>query len=220
MREQIGQLDCLVREGEDRQRAVVLLHGFGADAADLFPLADELDPEGVWTFYVPNAPFEVPIGPAWMGRAWFPISLRDLEVGIDFAKVRPPGLDQARETLGELVFELNAKKLVLGGFSQGAMLATEFSLMQAEDISGLIIYSGTLLDEANWSKRVSELKAKPVLQSHGNQDPVVPFSGAQRLFELLKNAGVEGQFIGFNGGHEIPRQVIQKTSAFLSQLNG
>lgn len=218
MREQVGSLSCLKRPGDEPGYNVVLLHGFGADASDLFPLADYLDPEGNWTFYVPDAPLEVPIGPQWMGRGWFPISLRDLEVGVDFTQVRPPGLDQSTNAVSDLIFHLNSKKLVLGGFSQGAMVATEIALTQPDDVAGLILLSGTLLDEPGWKKKASALKGKKILQSHGQNDQVIPFASSQRLYELLKSGGAEIEWIPFGGAHEIPVPVLKRAQAFLKSI--
>lgn len=215
MHKKIGKLECLVRPGDNEDINVVLLHGFGANADDLYPLADFLDPEEEFNFYFPNAPHRVDIGGGFTGLGWFPIPLRMLEVGVDFTKVRPPGLDESRDIVSDLVFHLNSKKLYLGGFSQGAMIATEVTLNQADDVEGLIIYSGTLLDEDGWAKKASALKSKRYLQSHGMQDPVLPFSYAQKLNAMLKSAGAVGDFLGFNGGHEIPLPVLKKTAEFL-----
>jgi phospholipase/carboxylesterase len=216
MHETVGTLECLKRPGDMDGMNVILLHGFGANADDLYPLADFLDPEGEWNFYFPNAPNEVDIGGGFTGLGWFPISVRDLETGVDFTRVRPPGLDESRDAVSEMIFELNSKTLYLGGFSQGAMIATEVALNQPEDIEGLILYSGTLLDEENWKKKSSVLKGKRFLQSHGNQDGVLPFVYAQKLNKMLKDAGAVGEFIGFSGGHEIPMPVLVKTREFIS----
>jgi phospholipase/carboxylesterase len=218
MRKKIGKLDCLIREGSNEKDVFLLLHGFGADAGDLFPLSDYLDPDDAWTFVVPNAPLEVPIGPGWTGRGWFPISLRDLEAGVDFTQVRPPGMDASASAVSELIFELNPERLVIGGFSQGAMIATEIAMQQPEDIAGLVIYSGVMLDEKGWTSKASALKGKRFFQSHGTNDPVLPFSAGQKLFDLFKRSGLEGEFAAFPGGHEIPMNVIQKTQAYLKKI--
>lgn len=218
MRKRIGNLECLVREGENAKHCFVLLHGFGADMSDLFPLADMVDPESEWSFYVPNAPLEVPIGPGWTGRGWFPISLRDLEAGVDFTQVRPPGLDKSAEMVSQLVFDLNPEKLVLGGFSQGAMIATEVALNNASDVAGLVLYSGVMLDEPGWTKKAPQLKGKKFLQSHGSADTVLPIQAGQRLYNMLTQAGAEGQFLAFPGAHEIPLPVLKKTAEFLRGL--
>lgn len=219
MRKKIGSLECLIRPGENEDDAVLLLHGFGANAQDLFPLADYLDPEQNWSFYVPNAPIEVPIGPGFTGLGWFPISLRDLETGVDFTQVRPPGIDKSREAISQLIFELNPKRLVLGGFSQGAMMATEVALDQPDGIEALVLYSGVLLDEPGWKKKASGMSGKTLLQSHGSSDPVLPLSAGRKLFEMLQGGGMEGEFLSFPGGHEIPPSVLKKTAALLKKLN-
>ena len=208
-----------MRPGESTEHHVLLLHGYGADANDLFPLADYLDPEGKWTFCVPNAPLEVPIGPGWTGRGWFPISLRDLEAGVDFTQIRPPGMNESAEKISEVIFELNSKNLVMAGFSQGAMLSTEVALNQPEDVQALVLFSGVLVDEPSWSKKASSWSGKKLLQSHGTSDAVLPIAAALRLFDMLKLAGAEGEFISFPGGHEIPPQVLQKSKKLLDSFS-
>lgn len=216
----LGQLQALKRPGDDEKTVVILLHGFGADAGDLFPLADFLDPEGQWTFVCPQAPLEVPIGPGWTGRGWFPISLRELEAGVDFTQIRPPGLNESNELVREMIFHLNPERLILGGFSQGAMVATDVALSDPDSVKGLMLYSGVLLDQPGWTKKASGLKSKPVLQSHGLHDQVLPFKAGQRLFELIQQAGAETSFVSFPGAHEIPMAVLRKSQEFLNTVLG
>src|SRR5262245_8279285 len=135
-RVQLGKLESLTRLGSTKGHNVVLLHGFGADASDLFPVAEVLDPDENWNFYFPEAPIEVPIGDMWTGRGWFPISVRDLESGVDFTKVRPPGMDESARAVDDMLFHLNSEKLVLGGFSQGAMISMEVALNGVENLAG------------------------------------------------------------------------------------
>ncbi|MGZ3723245.1 MAG: alpha/beta hydrolase, partial [Bdellovibrionales bacterium] len=137
-----------------------------------------------------------------------------------FTKLRPPGMDASCELVYDMIFNLNSEKLVLGGFSQGAMVSTEVALNNPDDVHGLILLSGALLDQANWSKKASALKGKPFIQSHGAQDPVIPLAAAQKLYDLLKTGGMEGPFINFSGGHEIPLPVLQKTKSFIATVLG
>ena len=196
----------------------MLLHGFGADARDLAPLADVLDPDEQWTFVFPEAPLEVPIGPGWTGRGWFPIALRDLEVGVDFTQIRPPGLDRSRQMVSEAIFALNPEFLVLGGFSQGAMVATDLAMHEPETVNALLLYSGVLLDQPGWTVKAPGLKGKPYLQSHGTSDGVLPFAAGQRLHDLLQSVGAKGRWIAFPGAHEIPAPVLNKSQEFLYSL--
>lgn len=213
-----GKLEFRHRAGDNDRHNVILLHGFGADSSDLYSLADMLDPEGLWNFYFPQAHLEVPIGPGWTGRGWFPISIRDLEAGVDFTKVRPPGMDEAISKVYDLIFDLNSEKLILGGFSQGAMVATEVAMRNPGDVQGLVLLSGCMIDQDNWTKMSSSLAGKPYIQSHGQRDQVIPIAAGQKLNDMLKNAGAEGSFITFGGAHEIPAPVLQKTKQFIESI--
>ena len=218
MRKKIGPLNCLVREGENERDVILILHGFGADASDLFPLADYLDSKEQWTFVCPNAPLEVAIGGGFSVRGWFPLSLRELEAGVDFQNVKPPGLDTSAAAVGDVIFELNPERLVLGGFSQGAMIATEVALRNPEDVTGLILLSTTLLDQTRWRSLAAGLKGKPILQSHGSADQVLPLGSAQNLTTLLRAAEAKVEFMGFGGGHEIPAAVLSRAARFITEL--
>ena len=118
----------------------------------------------------------------------------ELETGIDFTKVRPPGMDASCELVYDLLFHLHSDQLILGGFSQGAMVSTEVALNNPEDVHGLILLSGALLDQDNWSKKAPALNGKPFLQSHGTNDQVIPHAVGHKLYEILRAAGAEGPF--------------------------
>lgn len=107
---------------------IVMIHGFGANAMDLSFLADEADmPQANWFF--PEGPFPTD---AW-GRAWFPIGFTFLEEAWStgnlhaFAAVDPPGLKEAGDLISVFMqsLSLDPWNTVVGGFSQGAMLAME-----------------------------------------------------------------------------------------------
>lgn len=213
--ERIGKLQVLKKAGADESRAVILLHGFGADASDLFSLHEMLDPGEQWSWYFPEAPHEVPIGPGFYGRAWFPISLRDLETGVDYSRVRPPGLDEAARRVGEMVSRIPEEKIVIGGFSQGAMTATEVTLSHSQALQGLLIFSGTLIDQDKWRTQAAQAPGFRFLSCHGSQDSVLPYSGGQKLYELLKKSGWQGEHVAFPGGHEIGLPALVRAQEFL-----
>ena len=97
---------------------------------------------------------------------------------------------------------------MIGGFSQGAMLATDIVLRSARPFGGLAIMSGTLVSHSEWLPLMAARKGLPVLQSHGRADPVLPFAIAERLRDELGAAGLPVEFTPFNGGHGIPGPVL------------
>jgi phospholipase/carboxylesterase len=168
-RERIADLDCVLAGGVDGDGGgddpmVVLMHGFGAGGDDLVAVADELDvPAGTrWVF--PAGPLEMPAiyGDA---RAWWMIELeriqRELARGgaADRAAEVPEGLTEARRQVRALLDALARDRgrrdgrTVLGGFSQGAMVATDAAIVGALPLAGLVVWSGTLIAEREWRPR-------------------------------------------------------------------
>jgi phospholipase/carboxylesterase len=146
--------------------------------------------------------------------------------GVDLSAAPPPGLKRARELAKEMIAKLNVpmERLVLGGFSQGAMLATEVALSAETPPAGLAILSGSLVNAPAWERLAVELSQKrpgfSFFQSHGASDPVLSLGMAERLERLLKQAGCSGQLLRFHGGHEIPPEVVIQLGAYLRRVLG
>jgi phospholipase/carboxylesterase len=75
--------------------------------------------------------------------------------------------------------------------------------------------SGTLLAADEWTPLMPKRKGLRVFQSHGSADPLLPSFMAEQLRDLLTQAGLSVEWVGFRGGHEIPRIVLDKLGGFL-----
>src|SRR5262249_30990993 len=111
-------------------------------------------------------------------------------------------------------------KVVLGGFSQGAMLAADVAARTDVPLAGLMLWSGTLVAEAEWTPLLRRRKGMPVFQSHGTADPLLPYDGASRLRDVMVAAGLAVRCVPFPGGHEIPRVVVDLGGRFLAEVLG
>ncbi len=202
---------------------VVLMHGFGAPGDDLVSLAGALRAEVRWVFP------EAPVGLGGMygeARAWWMIDMNRLERqmragGADLSTEVPAGLHEARAQMLAFLTELDTRfsgKLVLGGFSQGSMMAVDLALHREVPPAALVLYSSTVLAKTEWQPLLPRLAGIPVLQSHGRQDMVLPYSAAESLRDLMTTAGAIVEWIPFAGGHEIPRPVLAATDALLMRL--
>jgi len=224
-RTELAGLTIRIVGPSDAATTVVLLHGFGAPGDDLLGLASELDAPGV-RFVFPEAPLELG-GLYGDSRAWWLLDLARLEEELRTGTPRdrraeiPDGLPAARAQLGRLLDQLQARhgvtpdRLVLGGFSQGAMLALDVALQRPTAPAGLVLMSGTLVAEADWAPRMASLANVPVLMSHGRSDMLLPFSIAEILRDRLRAAGAVVDWHPFIGGHEISREVLGAASRFL-----
>ncbi|HMV80975.1 MAG TPA: esterase [Leptospiraceae bacterium] len=217
-----ADIEALQVPGDKDGLAVILIHGFGANAMDLYPLKNYIQlPKGT-NWYFPNGIQDVPISPQYSGKAWFPIGISTLLQDGDFSKVaeyEPPGLNEAFNKMDAFIRALPHpyEKIILGGFSQGAMLSTELFLRREERPHSLILMSGTLLNTNRWKKAAEKKKGYQFFQSHGTNDPLLPFSAAKKLESIFREAGLIGEFVQFQGGHEIPEQVLKRASAYLKR---
>ena len=83
----------------------------------------------------------------------------------------------------------------------------------------LAIFSGTLLARDKWAHQAASHPHCGVLQSHGVEDPILPFGAATELSQLLSDAGFDLQFIKFHGGHTIPTNALQALAIRLESLS-
>jgi phospholipase/carboxylesterase len=209
------------------------MHGYGANAYDLAGLSQYLNFPAGTRYLFPDGILKIDLGYAagYEGRAWFPIDWQEIERirregGLrDLSKTLPAGMAEAHDRIIDAMHKLECApgKTVIGGFSQGAMLATEIALHHKEYLAGLLIFSGTLVNRTGWesmlkTKFVDKQKTLRFHQSHGRQDPVLPFQAAERLYELLTKNGGQGELHAFEGQHEIPAAVIDTTNRWLGAL--
>ena len=233
--ERIGALDVLVTGGDDGRGGgdgpmVVLCHGFGAPGLDLVPLGRMLDVPAGTRLCFPAAPLS--LGGMFFGdaRAWWMIDMARLQGMLmtgqfdELTSREPDGLHEARDKLVETLDALESRlgvrpgQTVLGGFSQGAMLSLDVALRTDVALLGVILWSGTLIAEPQWRPQLQSRRGLPVLQSHGRQDPMLPYSIAVTLRSHLTAAGLQVDWHEFTGGHEIPLPVLQATSDFLNRV--
>jgi phospholipase/carboxylesterase len=203
--------------------AILLCHGFGAAGDDLVPLARALDAGPGVRWFFPEAPLELP----WGGNAWWEIDLVRIQMLQQRGQRRvlaaetPPGLAEARAALEATIEELERSfgvrrdALLIGGFSQGAMLTTEIACHADRPFAGLAVLSGNLLSEDRWKEALRRTGPSiHALVAHGRNDPLLPFEGAEALRDALTASGAVVDWLAHDGQHEIPVVVLRRLEAF------
>lgn len=232
----IGGLTCRIITPDDGQPPsgiVILCHGFGAPGDDLVGLADALIQMNPALgkriqFVFPEAPLTIPEVPG--GRAWWPIDMMEMQMAImqgtfrEMRKSVPEQMPAARDKLNSVIDQLSEEtglpvsRIVLGGFSQGSMLATDVTLRMPDSPAALIIFSGTLLAESEWRKLAPNRSGLRVLQSHGTVDPILPFEAANWVRDLFTESGLNVEFIPFQGIHTIPLEALQSAAQLIDEV--
>ena len=201
--------------------AVIFLHGYGANAADLMGLADPLAEHMPDTlFLAPDAPEACAGAP--MGFQWFPIPWID---GSSEEESRQ-GLYRAAEDLdafldGVMVEEdLLPEQVVVLGFSQGTMMGLHVLPRREDPVAGLVAFSGRLLEPELLSDEV--VSRPPVLLVHGDQDDVVPPQSMQAAAQGLQDAGWKEVYghVMQGTGHGIAPDGLRIALAFMRDRLG
>lgn len=221
---------------EETRVTVVLLHGFGVPGTDLVWLThDFLKLQTIRhlpiRFVLPMAPhfLDDRREPTKSPRAWFPFDLLGLKGAVEeqawdeLAAHVPEGLDEARHLLNEGIADLESRglsrdRLVVGGFSQGAMVSADWTFRAEQAPAALIQLSGIVLREPEWSRLLTRREGLPVFLSHSMTDVVLPFPLAERFARLLQGAGLRCSFVQSPGGHSVPLSILQHLGDFLAGL--
>jgi phospholipase/carboxylesterase len=139
----------------------------------------------------------------------------------DLSQTRPAGLKDAARLVEDLLEALRRDPggpIVLGGFSQGAMVASEVAFRSDVELRALVLLSGTLVDEASWERHFDRRRGTPVFLAHGRADQTLPFAAAERFRVKLEAAGVKVTWVPFDGGHELPATVVIALNRFIEGL--
>ena len=208
------------QSGETRS-AVVFLHGYGANGADLLGLADPLGAHLPDTLFVaPDAPESIPGMP--FGLQWFPIpwidgsSEEEAHRGLMAAAA---DLDAFLDAL--MVDEdLLPEQVVLFGFSQGTMMALHVAPRREDALAGVVAFSGRLLSPELLADETQS--RPPVLLVHGDADDVVPVQSLPQAAEALQGAGWQDVYahVMKGTGHGIAPDGLSVAMAFLRDKLG
>lgn len=162
--------------------ALVLLHGRGADENDLFPLLDLLDPERRLLGVTPGGPLHLPPG----GRHWYALGGIPTPEPATFHDTAP----RLEAFLDALPVPL--ERVVLGGFSQGAVMSWAMSLgPDRPRPAAVVAMSGFLPRVEGWPLEPERLAGVPVAVAHGSLDPVIPARFGREAAETLAAVGAD-----------------------------
>jgi phospholipase/carboxylesterase len=181
-----ASLEHLVRPAEGRaDGALVLFHGRGTSEHDLYPLLDMLDPERRLVGVTPRGPLTLPPG----GAHWYVVR----QVGYPDPGTFGPTFARASGWLEDLAAETGIlpERTVLGGFSQGAVMAHALGLGTGRPRpAGIVALSGFIPVVEGFEPDLSP-PLPPVAIGHGTLDPVISVEFGRRARAILEEAGAD-----------------------------
>ena len=196
--------------GENMETATavaILLHGRGVGADDILSLSSYLTQPGL-AFLAPQAE-----GYTWYpNRFIFPVEKNEPHLSAALGIV--DNLVKHVEGLG-----IPSEKIFLGGFSQGACLASEYVIRNPRKYGGLFVFSGGYIGaEAGTRQAEGDLQGTPVLIGCSDIDPHIPLQRVKDTTALLQLMGAEvTEKIYQNMGHSINDEEIKLARTVIEQ---
>lgn len=159
---------------------VILLHGRGATAEDILSVADAMDADSL-AYLAPQA----------AGYAWYPNSfLAERESNEPYLTSALKKVESVVQIALEAGFTRD--KIVIGGFSQGACLSTEFVATHPARYAGMIAWTGGLIGPLGSDvSHTGDLSGTPALLLSGDPDPHVPWSRVEESAAVLGSMGAD-----------------------------
>jgi phospholipase/carboxylesterase len=202
-----GELHYLERPAAGTpEGALVLLHGRGADEHDLFPLLDALDPERRLLGITPRGPLTLPPG----GAHWYRLGGIPTPDSDTFF----PTFEAAAAFLDDLPVPID--RVVLGGFSQGAVMSWALGLGTGRPRpAGIVALSGFMPEVEGFELDLTGLDGYPIAVAHGSLDPVIPVEFGRAAAERVRVAGAALQWHETPVQHTIDPRVLPELQAFV-----
>lgn len=159
----------------DASKALILLHGRGGSAEDILSLAN----------YLQVNDFAL-IAPQATNNTWYPYSFMMPQ------ESNEPWLSSALEVVKNVFNDIiktgiNAENIYLAGFSQGACLTLEFAARNAQQLGGVIAFSGGLIgQEINRNNYQKDFQQTPIFIGCSDVDPHIPLKRVHESEAILQ----------------------------------
>lgn len=202
--------------------SVIWLHGLGADGHDFTSLVQQLNlPAHLpLRFIFPHAPLKpVTINNGYVMRAWFDIYSTQMEQRIDVAGIADSVKFVEQLIENEQSKGISSEKIMIGGFSQGSVIAMTTGLQYPKKLAGVIALSGYLPHAAQvLSNKSLANQAIPIFLAHGTEDTVVPFMLGKITEAALEKDGIPVDWHSYPMPHTVCADEIRDINAWLGSV--
>lgn len=202
------------QEGTAQPWLLVLMHGVGSNAEDLFGLAGHVPP----AYHVIS--LQAPFAMGGDAYAWFMFSVKadgsrtiNAQQEAHSRALVAQAVQLASEQLG-----VPAERVIVGGFSQGGIMSLSLLLTQPQLLAGICVWHSRLLPEALAQQvPAAQLAGKSAWISHGTQDQVIALSSAHAIRDHLLATPVDVRYQEYPCTHTIHPQELQHSMQWLAE---
>jgi phospholipase/carboxylesterase len=194
-----------LRRGQPHDALIVLLHGLSGDENAMW-IFDHALPRSA-TVIAPRALYPSELG----GYSWARSVVRDDLDDVDYQAALDHLARFVREAIA--LYEVDPRRVIVMGFSQGAALSYAYSLLHPEMLCGVVALAGFLPDP------LSALPAAPALPDyliiHGTHDEAVPIDRARVARSVLESRGANVEYHEHRVGHKVSAQGMKEIARWI-----
>ena len=211
-------LNSKIIESEKKDKiknAIILLHGYGGDGADISSIAY------TWRRFIDNTIFLCPDGHQTCklnpnGFQWFDLSIDDQNYIISESKKAEKILIEYIEQIKKK-YNLENSQIILSGFSQGCMMSINLGLVCNESFKSVIGFSGKIIDKDDLKERI--ISKTDMLLFHGDADEVVPPSNLLEVKDFLERNKIKVDVNMIkNCSHHIPIEAMSLALKYIKKI--
>ncbi len=189
---------------------VILMHGYGSNMSDLAPLAPMISPTG-YLFAFPNAPIRIDFGMGMAGYAWSAPLEADFDEDGRAESLLEAMIDDVTSRYG-----VEEGRVVIGGFSQGGMMALRHGLRHPDRFPGIVALSSRLPPQDQPVEAGDAIRGQRVFIAHGTYDDVIHVQEGRSAHDLLSRGSYPVEYHEYGMAHQIIPEVIADLSAWLA----
>jgi phospholipase/carboxylesterase len=204
MRSDLGFVHRYLPGEDESGPTLLLLHGTGGNEEDLIPLGQEL---------APGAAILSPRGKVLeFGAPRFFRRLAEGVFDLEDLIFRTHELAEFVEAASE-EYGFDLSKLVAVGYSNGANIAASTILLHPGLLRAVVLFRAMVPFEP---EETPDLSGMPVFMAAGRRDTMIPPDNAQRLAEILAEAGADVDLRWRDTGHPLTYEEVGEAKEWLS----
>jgi predicted esterase len=187
----------------------VMMHGMTGTSAKMEPLAKQLVPDG-WDIFCPEA--KIP-HPTRGGFAWWLRSEDPTE------PLGPNALLEVKNSVLDVISEIPDGPIIVGGFSQGAAIASamlEYDIQSR--IKGLVLLGTKTVRPEELREILPFLKPRKVVWMHGSRDHLVPMEQGIEHIEIFEQADWEVTKLEHEKGHMVNLNQLNELKSTIQSM--
>lgn len=212
-----------IETGPNPTGSVIWLHGLGADGHDFEPIVPELRlPESLaLRFVFPHAPPRpVTVNGGATMRAWYDIFSLERDGPVDEVGIRDSAAILNTLIAREQERGIDARRIVVAGFSQGGAVALHAALRYPERLAGLMALSTYLPLTSSFNAEVVDNAAAvnqdlPIFMAHGSFDPMLPMQMGRSSADMLLAADFTVEWHDYPMAHAVCAEEIEDIREWL-----